>query len=484
MGSIARRQISFVSALFFAFVITYRAVLCLAALKSTIVPEYYLNQIAILLAAFFFPILGGWIALRVVGGLVFAGFGAVVVLFVQTVTHSSVYMWFVFEYAMLCYILYRMESIYENQIAAFDVDREKSQNLMNDLNVSYKLKGEGISVLFEKYSTYYNLRKLAEKLATTISVSELLQMVVDCSLDFVPVGDISLITLAQQEEGGLAVAAMRRAVKPSGIRYKVEDHQGDVFDYWVIKNRRRLIVTDTHQDFRFDVLEAQKILGLRSLVCAPIVNEGRVMGTLRVNSSKTKIFTNDHLRLLDTIALLASSALSNAMLFEETERLAIRDSLTGLYVRRYFFERLKEEHRRALMTNRPISLLMCDLDHFKNCNDRYGHGAGDLILVRFAEILTQSAENSIVCRYGGEEFSVLMPEISKEDAQTIAAKICMAVEREQFMIRRERIRMTVSIGVANFPKDTLDLETLIHKADQALYQAKRSGRNQVCSNVP
>ncbi|MFA7000912.1 MAG: sensor domain-containing diguanylate cyclase, partial [Candidatus Omnitrophota bacterium] len=240
--------------------------------------------------------------------------------------------------------------------------------------------------------------------------------------------------------------------------------------------------TDSHQDFRFDVIESQKIEALRSLVAAPIVNEGRVMGTLRVNSSKSKAFTNDHLRLLDTISVLASSAISNAMLYEETELLAIRDSLTGLYVRRYFFERLKDEHRRALLTHRPLSLLMCDLDHFKACNDRYGHGAGDLILIRFAEILAQTAEQAIVCRYGGEEFSVLLPEIAKEDASALALRICRATEAESFMIRREPVRMTVSIGVSGFPEDALDMETLVQLADQALYQAKRKGRNRVCSS--
>jgi diguanylate cyclase (GGDEF)-like protein len=437
-----------------------------------------------LLAGFFFPVFFGWVSLRLAGGVLFAVFGAVVALFVRVVSQTPFFLWYLLQYAALCVVLYRMDTIYENLIAGCEVDREKQQNLKNDLEISYKSKGEGISILFEKYSTYYNLRKLAEKLATTISVEELLQMVVDCALDFVPVGDIALITLAQQDESSLAVMSMRRAVKTTGIRYKLDSPQGDLFDYWVIKNRRRLIVTDTHQDFRFDVVEAAKLPTLRSLISAPISNQGRVMGTLRVNSSNIKMFTNDHLRLLDTIAVLASSALSNAMLYEETERLAIKDSLTGLYVRRYFFDRMKDEHRRALMTHRPMSLLMCDLDHFKSCNDRFGHGAGDLMLIRVSELLTETAESAIVCRYGGEEFALLVPEMGKDDAGDLARKICMAVEKEPFAIRRERVRMTVSIGVANFPADTLDLETLMQKADQALYRAKKQGRNRVCLSGP
>ncbi len=275
--------------------------------------------------------------------------------------------------------------------------------------------------------------------------------------------------------------AMRKSIKASAHHFRYENVQGDTFDYWVIKNRRRLIVNDTQQDFRFDVLETAKLQGLRSLIAAPVLNEGRVMGTLRINSSTTKTFTNDHLRLLDTIAVLASSALSNAMLYEETERLAIKDSLTGLYVRRYFYDRLKEEHRRALLTNRPLSILMCDLDHFKACNDHYGHGAGDLILIRCSEILAGAAENAIVCRYGGEEIALLLPELSKEEAVALGKKICAQIEQEPFIIRREKIKITASIGVSSMPGDTLDLETLVQKADQALYQAKHRGRNRVCS---
>src|SRR5205807_667210 len=116
------------------------------------------------------------------------------------------------------------------------------------------------------------------------------------------------------------------------------------------------------------------------------------------------------------------------------------------------------------------------------CNDRYGHGVGDLMLVEFSKILSQAVENAIVARYGGEEFSVLLPETSKVDALRVAEKIRSAVDASPFVIRRERIAMTVSIGVSNLPDDALDLEAIVQKADQALYQAKKMGRNRVCSS--
>ncbi len=104
------------------------------------------------------------------------------------------------------------------------------------------------------------------------------------------------------------------------------------------------------------------------------------------------------------------------------------------------------------------------------------------MLIEFSKILKKSVENAIVARYGGEEFSVLLPETSKAAAVVIAEKIRGAVSISPFVIRRERIEMTISIGVANFPDDALDMESIVQKADQALYQAKKLGRNRVCSS--
>lgn len=387
--------------------------------------------------------------------------------------------WFAAAYGILCYLLHRTDENFNNQIAGLGVDREKFQNERNDLEVSYKIKGEGISILFEKYSTYYNLRKLAEELATTMLVSELGRMVVERTADFIPRGNAALLSLADPEGRNLSVVASKRSRTEAGVSSK----QGDLFDQWSIKNRKRFIVADSHQDFRFDVTETTRQLDIRSLIMAPILHEGRVIGTLRVNSSEANTFSNDDLRLLDAIAALSSSAISNAMLYEKTEQLAIKDSLTGLYVRRYFFERLKQEHGRALLTQRPLSVLMCDIDHFKDFNDRFGHGGGDLMLTRFAHILRTLCENNVAARYGGEEFSVLLPETSSAEALALAEKIRVCVEQEPFQIRREEVRMSVSIGTATIPQDTLDAETLIQKADEALYKAKRSGRNRVCSSA-
>lgn len=474
-----QRQLSITLSLLASIFFTSQIIQALAYLRNTVSPEVYLAHVALALAGFIFPIVGAWIGFGLIGGIVILIWGAGVSFFSATLSDAAILLWFVLLYGLLCFLLFRLDEIHENQAADLAVDLEKIHGQKNDLEISYKSKGEGISIFFEKYSTYYHLRKLAEELVTSLSVPQVSQVVVDRSMKFIPQGDLVLVSIADTAGQKLSVAASKTAGDTAVVRSK----EGDIFDHWVIRNRKRLIVSDTHQDFRFDPTAVIQQADLRSLITVPLFNEGRVLGTLRINSPKPNTFSNDDLRLLDAIGTLASSALSNAMLYEKTEELAIRDSLTGLYVRRYFFDRLQQEHRRFLLSQRPISLLMCDLDHFKECNDRFGHNAGDLMLLHFSDILRATTEGAVLTRYGGEEFAILLPETPKEEAETVAETIRKTVEKSIFDLRRQKIKMTVSIGVASIPVDTLDTETLVQKADQALYQAKKSGRNRVCLSL-
>jgi len=122
---------------------------------------------------------------------------------------------------------------------------------------------------------------------------------------------------------------------------------------------------------------------------------------------------------------------------------------------------------------------MVDIDNFKEYNDRYGHTAGDIVLKTLSNVLRRFAENGVLCRYGGEEFSMLLPETSKRKARDIAEEIRKAVEKETIELRRLRTNISVSIGVAVFPEDARVQDELILKADERLYMAKRHGRNRV-----
>ena len=167
-------------------------------------------------------------------------------------------------------------------------------------------------------------------------------------------------------------------------------------------------------------------------------------------------------------------------LYRKIQKLAITDGLSGLFVRRYFLERLEEEIKRSARHYLDLSFLMIDLDHFKKCNDSFGHLRGDAVLREVSRIIKANVrEIDLPARYGGEEFSVLLPDTDKGRAKTVAERIRASVDQHKFAAGGKTFKMEVSIGVASFPEDATRLKTLIDKADQALYRAKQGGRNKV-----
>jgi diguanylate cyclase (GGDEF)-like protein len=165
----------------------------------------------------------------------------------------------------------------------------------------------------------------------------------------------------------------------------------------------------------------------------------------------------------------------------ELERLARTDVLTGVTNRRHFFELAEPQFASAQRYSHNIAILLLDVDHFKQVNDSYGHLAGDLILQRVArECQGHLRSSDVFARYGGEEFICLLPEQSLEGALETAERIRLMLERAEVLWDHQSIRVTASIGVALLQEDlALTLETLINRADQALYESKANGRNQV-----
>lgn len=208
----------------------------------------------------------------------------------------------------------------------------------------------------------------------------------------------------------------------------------------------------------------------------PIFHKLRFVGLLILGKRVDgRDFSENDLELLSTMVSLSANALLNAHLYE----LAILDGTTKLFVVRYFRQRLKEELKRALRFNQPLSFIMIDLDHFKMVNDTYGHPVGDLVLAEMGKIIRQCTREwvDIPCRYGGEEFAILLPETDQEGAYYVAERIRQTVERAKPV--KDDVAFTISAGVATFPTDAGSAEVLVEKADLALYEAKRSGRNQV-----
>ena len=333
----------------------------------------------------------------------------------------------------------------------------------------------------KKILNYSQLKGLTERLSTCLYLEDTSKTLSSEVNKLFGDQDTTIILyLFHPKTGELGISSSQKGQMQVNIKSK----KGDIFDQWIVKTMQSLLIEDTKSDYRFDIdkIAADEARPLRSLISVPLTVGHRALGVLRMDSPKENYFNTEDLRFLTTIGDLGAVAIENAQLYERVEQLAIRDGLTGLYLKRYLLERLSEETSRQLRRKGDLSFLMIDLDKFKQYNDKLGHSAGDIVLRMVAMLLSEFFQQpgDLVCRYGGEEFCVLLPECPKSKAVELAQEIRKKIEEQVIILRREKTRVTVSIGVAAFPKDARTKEDLIHKADQALYEAKHKGRNKVC----
>ncbi len=208
----------------------------------------------------------------------------------------------------------------------------------------------------------------------------------------------------------------------------------------------------------------------------------RALGVLSLYRSTPESFTTREIELLQKIATQTGQVIEKIHVYHETRELSITDELTGAFNRRYFNQRYETEFMRATRYNRPLSVIMLDIDHFKKFNDTHGHLLGDKVLKMVAHVLEESLRKAdILARYGGEEFVIVLPEINKERGRKVAEKLRRAIERTLFPKAETQPlgQITISLGLASFPEDTEQGNVLLALADEALYQAKFLGRNQV-----
>jgi len=215
----------------------------------------------------------------------------------------------------------------------------------------------------------------------------------------------------------------------------------------------------------------------RAVLCIPITYAETLLGVLNVESRNENAFSPQDVLILNTLADLLATALHNAFVFQKLQQQSITDGLTGIKTRRFFWEALSAEWKRASRSGRPFSVVLIDLDKFKEVNDTMGHFEGDLVLARVGRLLEQkSRQSNVVARYGGDEFIVLMPETGAEQAQVLAERLRQWITSDPMLSEH---RITGSFGVASFPIHGFSIEDIIRVADAGMYVSKRSGGNMV-----
>ncbi len=244
---------------------------------------------------------------------------------------------------------------------------------------------------------------------------------------------------------------------------------------WVMKHRKSTYQSDLQAATTYWPDTHYVREGIRALVHLPLIVRDQVIGTLLVASRQPQAYQDEDVRLLEEVARQIATPVENALLYTRAEQRSRVDELTGLFNRRHFEERIKEEVARHSRHDGVFSVLMVDLDSFKAYNDMYGHPSGDKLLKFVASLIGFAVRDSDQAfRYGGDEFAIVLPRTSPEDAYVVAERVRMRVARE---MEARRSGVTASIGLASYPADGVMSGELVATADTALYYAKNTGGN-------
>ena len=312
----------------------------------------------------------------------------------------------------------------------------------------------------------------------TLDIRELLENVLDKVLHVTGL-DAGAIFLFDQQTKKVALRTYR-GVSERLFQKAERMKLNEGFTGLVARSGKPIIVQDAGRDSRARRIGI-KSEGIHSFAAVPIMSKEQVRGVMIVGSHATHQFSQSATRLLDTITMQIGMAVDNAQLYERALHLAFTDNLTGLYNRRYLLDQLDRDFARANRNGSPLSLVMMDLDGLKVINDRFGHNEGDVVLKKLGRILKQNTRASdIAARWGGDEFVLLAPDTDSMGAYIIGERIRSQVEHCRLKLVGEEISISVSVGIASYPLHSSGVTELIKRADEAMYNAKGLGKNQVC----
>ena len=334
---------------------------------------------------------------------------------------------------------------------------------------------QAIDALRRRNADLELLYETVKDLNSTLSVDRVLQRLLDRTLEHLEAEIGSILLLGDDDQLRVMVA---KGLPPEVVE-RTQMKIGEGISGHVALHGKPLIVEDVeaHPIFRRRNRERYYT---STLISAPLIRNGALLGVLNINNKTNREPFEPHdLRLLEAIAAHASVALGNARKYEDTLRLSQIDALTGLANHGYFYKTLDREIERSRRYERGLSLVMLDIDYFKQYNDRNGHRAGDQALVAVARIIgDRSRAHDIVARYGGEEFAVILPETTLDGAHAFGEKLRIAVEGTSLDGGE---LLTISVGVASFGINITATSQLVDAADAELYRAKSLGRNRTCS---
>ena len=334
------------------------------------------------------------------------------------------------------------------------------------------------SYIEPKFNEYAVLQEITQIIIGILDVKELLATALDLVSEALE-ADRGFIILYDAQQGSL------RSMIPR--HFDREDNSACEYDFTFsqtiakscFENKKIIVLEDALLDDRFSSAHSIMASSIRSVVCIPLQRGKEVTGVIYLDHlSRPGIFDEHHADFLYAFSAQTAMALENARLYTQ----AVTDPLTGLYNRKFINERIFEEMVRSRRYNRDCSLIMLDIDHFKRVNDTFGHGVGDRVIERVADLLREIARASdVVARYGGEEFLMLLTETDAEGARSFAERVRKSIEESTIVSGKKEIKVTISSGVACY-RDTFQnkLAAFVAETDRALYRAKKAGRNRVC----
>jgi len=407
-------------------------------------------------------------------------FYAAVTIYLPRTAHIGFKIALVFFIANLfCALLFFIKN--NSQIIEFRSKLEQLQEAFNVLSNNHAHTFKNKMSLQERITRYNCLKSVVEELNKDLELDITAESLSYDAFRLISHGEGVCLLYLMDPHSRLRLILFK--AKKENQAQVIKAKEGDIFDFWVLRHSAPLLVENTQEDFRFDMQklnEADK-RDFNSLISAPLVSGSRFLGLLRLDHAKSHFYSQDDLRFLAAVCDVGAVAIENGELFKKTQDLAVHDELTKLYTKGYFVERISEECSKSLRHGRALSLLMLDIDHFKEYNDKFGHTAGDIVLKKVAHILTEAVQgwDALVCRFGGEEFCISLSGADKEKAAGLAQGVLKAVEGAKIILRNNETSVTVSIGSASLGRDIKDRDELIFKADQAMYEAKKSGRNRL-----